>query len=348
MMMIAALCSTGYTTSAAPGKPLLHRVHPMRAALVARNRNAVPVACDDGLSEFELIRQDGKASAKFSIDGGHITSWVCNGEDHLFVSKEANFIPDKLAIRGGVPLCWPAFNERNLKAGKHGIVRTSERWTISEAGFEPDEFMVLEHEMCYLEVDPSSSSIVGYHYAKPVGAEVDGAVIVPASLSLRVEVRPSSLRMELQAANNGNVPFSFSTVFHNYFSVNEMPVTVYGLQGKGGKKDGEAFTDDAEGVVVDGGLETQRLYVGVKEAVSWETTAANGATKRLTLTTSDNLPDIVLWNAGKEGAKALKDMESGGELRYLCVEPGICESAEATVAAGETWSGWQEISVELV
>jgi len=309
-----------------------------------RLRSPSPVA----LGDFELPRQDGLAAIKFCLEGSHVTSWVCKGEEQLFLSETANFIPGKVAIRGGVPVCWPAFHDRNLKAGKHGIVRTSERWNIHAADTNSDgtPWMELQHDTCYLEVDPKTSSIVGYHYDEPAAAQVAEAAVVPATLRLRFEVKPSSLRIEMHVQNGGAVPFAFSAALHNYFG-GEMPVTVRGLQGKSGLNDGEPFTDGAESVVVDGGLETQRLYLDVPGAVSWESRAASG-TKRLTLAKSANLPDLVLWNVGEAGVKGLGDMEEGGHLRYLCVEPGICGSAEAVVGAGEAWVGWQEVSVEVV
>ena len=318
---------------------------------VTRQRSPSLVSCDEGgLGGFELPRHDGLAAIKFCLEGSHVTSWVCNGEEHLFLSDEANFIPDKLAIRGGVPICWPAFNERNLLAGKHGIVRTSERWNIHSADTDPDgtPWMELEHDTCYLEVEPTTCSIVGYHYEEPAAVQVAEAVVVPATLRMRFEVKPSSLRIEMHVQNGGTVPFAFSAVLHSYFRVNQMPVRIRGLQGLSGLKDGEPFTDEAEEVVVDGDVEVQRTYRDVQGAVSWETRAEKGGTKRLTLTKSINLPDVVLCNAGEAGASDLADMEAGGHQRYLCVEPGICESAEATVGAGESWVGWQELAVELV
>ena len=170
------------------------------------------------------------------------------------------------------------FNERNLKAGKHGIVRTSERWMIHGADTEPDgtPWMELEHEACYLEVQ-GTNAIVGYHYDEPVAADVgeEAAVVVPALLRMKFEVKPTSLRMEMRV-KQGEAAFKFSTVLHSYFKVNQMPVTVHGLQSKSGLKDGQPFTDDAEEVVVDGGLETQRLYQDVQGEVSWVTQAADG------------------------------------------------------------------------
>jgi len=148
--------------------------------------------------------------------------------------------------------------------------------------------------------------------------------------------------------NGGGTPFTFSTVFHTYYRVHTMPVTIRGFRGKSGRKDGEPFTDEAAEVVVDGRLETQRLYRDVDGAVSWETQSAKGGAKQLTLTKSANLPDIVVWNVGAAGAEGMRDMEAGGEQRYVCIEPGVCESAEARVGAGETWVGWQEVSVKML
>ena len=70
-------------------------------------------------------------------------------------------------------------------------------------------------------------------------------------------------------------------------------------------------------------------------------------TKKLTLTKSANLPDIVPGTRARPALRAWRTWKKGAPS-YLCIEPGICESAEAVVGAGETWMGWQEISVEAV
>jgi len=51
-----------------------------------------------------MPRQDGLAAIKFCLEGSHLTSWVCGGEEQFFVSGKADFVSDKLAIRGGVPI----------------------------------------------------------------------------------------------------------------------------------------------------------------------------------------------------------------------------------------------------
>ncbi|KAJ1450699.1 galactose mutarotase-like domain-containing protein [Pelagophyceae sp. CCMP2097] len=283
-----------------------------------------------------LQRKDGLASLSFYASVGHVTSWVCQGEEQLFLSEKATFVPGKSAIRGGIPICWPAFNDRHLPAGKHGIVRTSDKWT-AEAFDGEDPFVVLNHPTVYFDVS-ETKEISGYHFDEPAG------VSVPADLSLKVTLFPSSLRIDMTVVNLGESDFRFSTVLHNYFSVNAMPVTVKGFQGLSGLKDGLPFTDPAENVIVEGQTETQRLYATSK-AISWETSAAKGGLKKLTMTKSENLPDVVLWNVGAENAASMSDLHTGGDQRYVCVEAGICASPDAVVPAGGTWSGWQDVAV---
>jgi len=204
--------------------------------------------------QLSLKRDDGLASISFCLAGGHLTSWVCKDEEQLFMSKKAVFVPGKTAIRGGIPICWPAFNDRNLAAGKHGIVRTSEKWVVEALGMEgKDPYVLLIHPTVLFEVDSATKAITGYHFEPPSQAGVVVETpLVPASLSLKFSLLPSTLRLEMSVRNDGASDFAFSTVLHSYFSVNKMPVTVKGLQGLSGFLDGKPFTDKEAAVVVAG------------------------------------------------------------------------------------------------
>jgi D-hexose-6-phosphate mutarotase len=231
--------------------------------------------------QLSLKRDDGLASISFCLAGGHLTSWVCKDEEQLFMSKKAVFVPGKTAIRGGIPICWPAFNDRNLPAGKHGIVRTSEKWVVEALGMEgKDPYVVLTHPTVFFEVDSATKAITGYHFEPP-----PSQAAVPASLSLKFSLLPSTLRLEMSVRNDGSSAFAFSTVLHSYFSVNKMPVTVKGLQGLSGFLDGKPFTDKEPAVAITGATETQRLYTGVHSSVTWETAAASfsSSNKKLTV-----------------------------------------------------------------
>ena len=163
-----------------------------------REDSATGYAAPAGVSaqrQFILERDDGKASLKFDLAGGHVTSWVCGGEEQLFMSKKAVFVAGETARRGGISICWPAFDERNPPAGKHGFVRTSDRWLVESFGFAPpveksssgvvlswwlarfgpantvgaggvpqDPYVVLRHPTIHLEVDDATSAITSFHF----------------------------------------------------------------------------------------------------------------------------------------------------------------------------------------
>lgn len=288
------------------------------------------------LSQLSLTK-DAENIVRFHLEGGHVCSWTCAGKEQLFMSEKAEFVPGKTAIRGGIPICWPAFDTKNLKAGKHGIVRTSDQWLVAEKGDDDgsgDPFVVLQYPTVYLKV-ADAGEITGYYS----DLEPDRTDLVPAQLSLKLVCGVGKLKIEMHVKNQSpKRSFAFSTVLHSYFAV-AMPVTIRGLQGRSGLLSGQLFTDVEEAVVVDGVAEVQRLYTDVTTPVSW----SSSGTKTTTLTKSPNLPDVVVWNCGRKGC--LKDMHEGGELGYTCIESGICASADCMVAAGETWTGWQELAV---
>jgi D-hexose-6-phosphate mutarotase len=278
--------------------------------------------------QLSLKRDDGLASISFCLAGGHLTSWVCKDEEQLFMSKKAVFVHGKTAIRGGIPICWPAFNDRNLPAGKHGIVRTSEKWVVEALGMEgKNPYVVLTHPTVFFEVDSTTKAITGYHFEPPSQAAV------PASLSLKFSLMPSTLRLEMSVQNDGSSAFAFSTVLHSYFAVNKMPVTVKGLQGLSGFLDGKPFTDKEPAVAVTGATETQRLYTGVHSSVTWETAAASSSSsnKRLTVNINPFHSYIGLMQSLEQVAQTDDQWCACGCCCFVVVE-SCCSSKSPTIS----------------
>ena len=93
---------------------------------------AAPSAGEQGLPRVVVSAADG-ASFEAYLHGAHVTSWRVAGSDaeRLFVSREARF-EDGLAIRGGIPVCFPQFADQGTLP-MHGLVRT-EPWTLVAAG----------------------------------------------------------------------------------------------------------------------------------------------------------------------------------------------------------------------
>lgn len=67
---------------------------------------------------------DHQNSVKIYFFGAHVTSWVCGGEEQLFMSKSAVFNGEK-AIRGGIPLVFPQFGRPSEALAQHGFARNS-------------------------------------------------------------------------------------------------------------------------------------------------------------------------------------------------------------------------------
>ena len=83
-----------------------------------------------GQPAFRLSAPDG-ASCTVALHGGHLLSWLTpDGVERLYLSPDSVF-DGRAAIRGGVPICWPQFNQRGPLA-KHGFARNV-AWRLEDA-----------------------------------------------------------------------------------------------------------------------------------------------------------------------------------------------------------------------
>merc|ERR1719266_2503026 len=74
------------------------------------------------VGSVNLTRGSG-TECSVSLHGATLTSWKVKGEELIFVSPKA-ILDGSKAIRGGVPVCFPAFGPWPLGA-QHGFARTS-------------------------------------------------------------------------------------------------------------------------------------------------------------------------------------------------------------------------------
>merc|ERR1712054_428104 len=77
----------------------------------------------------------GGSTCKISLYGAHVLSWKPAGqEDQIFLGEMAQIGKPGVAIRGGVPICWPRFgsydNAADLCEKGHGFARTSSAWKV--------------------------------------------------------------------------------------------------------------------------------------------------------------------------------------------------------------------------
>jgi len=81
------------------------------------------------------------STAEIYLNGAHVTGFQKNGEPPLlFMSAKSWFAPGK-PIRGGVPICFPWFGNRDGEPS-HGFARIVE-WQLVKTAAAPDRAVTL-------------------------------------------------------------------------------------------------------------------------------------------------------------------------------------------------------------
>ena len=244
--------------------------------------------------------------------GAHVVSWVSGGREHLFLSP--NTVWDgRAAIRGGIPVCFPQFNQRG-DLPKHGFVR-NRPWVL-------------------LAAEPSDSpNTLRFGFS----ANDSTRAIWPAEFEarLRVDLQPGQLCVTLQVRNLGTQAFSFTGALHSYLAVSDIGQAR--LTGLGGQKEWDALADTHQTA-----LESwqctgpfDRVY-GAPHAPMHLHDPQGG----LEINNSEGWADCVVWNPGAAGCAGMADMTPDAFTHMLCVEAAQVFQP-ITVAPGAHWSGSQ-------
>lgn len=267
---------------------------------------------------IEALRLNGPrgASAVISKLGGQVLSWKTpDGRERLFLSDKAVF-DGSVAIRGGVPVCFPQFAEQG-DLPKHGFVRTRE-WQVS-AQRSGDDYALVTMELA----DDAATRALWPHAFR---------------LELTVMIEDDRIDLELCVANTGDSEFSFTGALHTYLrTVQVEDVALGGLYG-------HEYRDAANGdqIVRETGTELtvdreiDRVYRSIRRPQMLQ--AGN-----LSLgIQSQGFPDVVIWNPWVEKCAAMADMPAEGWRHMLCIEAAVADTP-VLVAAGEEWYGRQTL-----
>lgn len=287
-----------------------------------------------GGATLEIVEiRSGNDVARVNLFGATLTSWESEGEELIFVSEKA-VLDNVKAIRGGIPLVFPAFGPWAL-GPNHGFARV-QRWTCERHGDgERGAFAVFT-----LRDNEQTRRLWDHRFV----------------LTYTVTVAAGRLATSLAVENCGLTPFEFQALLHTYLRTpSAARVTVSGLQGL-------AYTDKVRGMAR--GLEDRgvvpitehidRVYEGALHAHtvtrvgrSRDRTSADHSSVRTNtdiVLTKANLPDTVVWNPWVERAKELGDLGADEYPLFVCVEAGAV-AAPVVLAAAATWLGAQELVV---
>ncbi|AEG91909.1 Conserved hypothetical protein [Ramlibacter tataouinensis TTB310] len=262
-----------------------------------------------------------------ALQGAQVLSWTPAGSpgERLYLSPGAAS-DGATAIRGGVPLCFPQFNQRVLGGRplpKHGFAR-NRRWTplgvVAEGEDRIAEFGLANDEETH--------------------------ALWPASFEARVAVRlsPGRLAIGFRVRNTGWACWPFALALHTYLRVDD--VTRASLHGLEGAAYWDAVADldrpqarrfQSGALAVEG--ETDRVYAGGARVLRLSEPG-----RTLTVSQSTTLPDTVVWNPGAALCARLADMPADGWRHMLCVE-AACIEEPVVLGPGQEWQGWQSFEV---
>lgn len=248
--------------------------------------------------------------------GAHVLSWVSGGRERLYLSPQS-VMNGHAAIRGGIPVCFPQFNQRG-DLPKHGFARNVS-WTPKPAKLEADR--------AHLALSLADSAATHQWWDQRFEA------------LLLIELTPGALQVELVVRNTDSKPLLFTGALHSYFAVSD--VAQARLLGLGGSAEWNAVTDGH------GTAAPELRFVGEFDRVYSAAPAGYellDGPHALSIEQDMDWTQTVVWNPGAAKCASLSDMPADGWQHMLCVEAAqvyepIC------IAVGDFWQGAQRLAV---
>lgn len=250
-----------------------------------------------------------------ALHGAQVLSWApARGGERLYLSPKAVF-DGQTAIRGGIPLCCPQFNQRGMLP-KHGFMRNLP-WIREESGAPDTLRLVLRDNEATRRLWPHAFE-----------ARMDATLAA------------GQLRTALTLTNTGDAPWPFSAALHTYLRVDD--IATARLEGLQGAPRWDAVRDVRQTETA-ASLQFDAEFDSVYSAPAQPLRLVQpGGT--LEITQSDTCTETVVWNPGAALGATLADMPAEGFRHMLCVEAARIDEP-VVLAPGAQWQGWQQLRV---
>ncbi|TKV21989.1 D-hexose-6-phosphate mutarotase [Citrobacter sp. TBCS-14] len=262
-----------------------------------------PVLSRRQLDELEIVVVDHpQVKASFALQGAHLLSWKPTGEDEvLWLSNNTPF-KTGVALRGGVPICWPWFGPAAQPGlPSHGFARNLP-WTL-KAHNEDDNGVVLTFE---LQSSAETRQLWPHEF----------------TLLARFNVG-ATCEIELEAHGE----FETTSALHTYFNVGDIAaVKVSGL----GDRLIDKVNDAKEDVLADGIQtfpdRTDRVYLNPEACSVIHDDSLN---RNIDVVHHHHL-NVVGWNPGPALSVSMGDMPDDGYKTFVCVETAYATAPQKT------------------
>ncbi len=268
-----------------------------------------------GLPATELLLPNGDRVV-VAHHGAHVLSWVAGGRERLYLSPQS-VMDGQAAIRGGIPVCFPQFNQRG-DLPKHGFAR-NQSWTVKPARLEDDQAHLV------LTLNDSAATRQWWDQA--------------FEALLLIELTPGALQVDLAVRNTDSKPLSFTGALHTYFAVSD--VAQARLFGLGGQAEWDAVKDRHATAAPELRFlgEFDRVYSAAPQGYELQ-----DGPHTLSIEQDMDWAQTVVWNPGAAKCAALADMPADGWQHMLCVEAAQVYEPVG-IAPGDFWQGAQRLRV---
>ena len=262
------------------------------------------------------LRFDANNHLLVALHGGHVLSWVANGAEQLYLSPRS-LMDGRSPIRGGVPVCFPQFNERG-PLPKHGFARNLP-WVAGEATAQAASVQLA----LTLDSSPVTLALWPHEFR----------------LQLTMTLAAGSLALDVSVDNTGSTPLSFMLALHTYFRVADIAHTrVDGLDGCASWDSLVDLHSHQQGSIhFDGDYD--RVFAAAAAPLS-----LTDGNRTLQVAQSASLGNTVVWNPGATKCATLADMPPDGFVQMLCIEAAQIDTP-VTLAAGARWVGGQHLTL---
>jgi glucose-6-phosphate 1-epimerase len=251
------------------------------------------------------------AVGEMYLHGAHITSWQPSGADELLFLSAKSRWQEGIAIRGGVPICFPWFGDKrdDPKAPAHGFVRTKS-WQLDGIALSGDD----------VTVTMSTGSDAGTKRWWPADFRLTYRAVFGRELSLELELR-----------NISTTPLRFEEALHAYLRVGDVRMArLAGMDGVHYLDKTDAYRERVQqGDVVLSG-ETDRVYLNTSSPLELTDLVLR---RRVRLAKDDSLTTVI-WNPWTVKAKAMADLGDDEWAQMLCVETSNVLDFAVEVAPG--------------
>lgn len=278
------------------------------------------------------------AAAEVTLQGAQLVDFRVPGmKPILWLSDDAKF-QQGIAIRGGVPICWPWFgmHPHNSNLPQHGFARTSE-WQVVSTSLQ-DGVAILRFRLAPHSTDTQCNAT-----ANEVDDEVDDYYEYK-DLLLEYEVKVGSvLSMNLITTNHGVNSVRLTQALHSYFCVGDIDrVSITGLDGRTyfDKTHAMQRCRDIDPLRIES--ETDRVYLKPEKVVR----IRDESLQRVIAVSSPHSESCVIWNPWIEKARSMSDFSDNAYKTMVCVESTHAMEDARTVEPGQTVELVQTVEVE--